>query len=417
MTLISRQFMPARPLELGQIKIGNKGPKQKSAGGTDMQRPMRLDHFVVTTMEKDGIDNYVKDEKIHAIVGAEPRELTGTLMYSSVEDNFHSEMCEWEGRTKKVWTCDGVTGTNLVTGEEGLPCRCAAMPAVMKKPCKPYMRLHLQLDATSTSLGYHVFRSGSWKTVNQIQTVLEEIYQRCGTCYGAPVKLVCFKTRDQYQDKGRVRTGQSLKVGLLLNMPYVEARQVMALYSGEAHRQKFLPVTRELDVRDKQEEADIGAEFAPTEADVEPSVKTNETLEGLASELAAVEADWEIEEEESAPSSASRDYMEARFQQVLESVKLNYLDVITAWAAADDFVPTVNAPDSWEARHFAYAAEVALREDGVRFMIPYVLGLASSVRDEKFVAELRERVKDDGYTRVKCNADLKAVRAALKAQG
>lgn len=412
MALISRTFMPARPLELGQIKIGFKGPKTKSAGGTDMQRPMRANHFIVTAMAKDDNDNYVKDEKIHAIVGDAPMELTGTLMYSSIEDNFHSEMCEWQGRTKKVVTCDGETMVNLESGLES-SCRCARIARGLPKPCKPYMRLHLQLDATSTSLGYHVFRSGSYKTVNQIQTVLEEIYARCGTCYGAPVKLVCFKTKDAYQVKGKTHTGQSLKVGLLLNMPYIEARSVMSLYAGEAKRQHFLPVTRELDARDKEEERSIAQEFAPTEGDTDSSVKTNETLNALAEELGAVEAEWEVDEEEeaeSAPNTKGRDAMEARFQAALESVELNYLDVIKAWAEADDFVPKKNVPESWETKHFAYAAEVALVGDGVRFLVPYVKKLAGDTDMDLSHMDAAD------YTRKQCNADLKAVRAALKAK-
>lgn len=418
MGLISFDFMAPRKLELGQIKIGGKGAKKTSAGGNDFAQPVKYDHFIVTTMERDkATDNYIKDARIHAIVGERPVELDGFLMDPEVEDNFHSEMARWEGRTKKVSQCDGKVRVDLKTGVTE-PCQCANMPREQKRPCKPYMRLHIQLLASGTSLGYHVFRSTSYRSTAQIQSALVDIKKRFGTLYGAPVRLHCFYTQDRYFDGTKERTGKSLKVGLSLRLPTLEAFAVMrehreALEAAKAVEFKGLlaPVSesaretvQHLNERDKEEEADIAAEFSPQAENIDASIATQQTLDGLVQEF-VTEADWEVEEDDQQPVQASREECVEKFNEAVKAANLAFGGVIRAWARASDAVPD-GYPDEWTGDHFLYAAEVVKDRDGVNFLIPYLFEKLDFL-PEDMVNGYRVRTADENYTRAMCDADLK----------
>ena len=270
MSTIKRSLLRSKPQELGKIKIGGKGEERQKKDKTGtFQLPVKYDHFVVTTRIRGSDGNFERDEVIHAHpgVGAKPMELAGVLMFHSVEENFHSEMLEYAGRTKVV-SCDGENRTDAKTGVV-TACPKAAGGACK---CKPYARLHLRLWASPHTGGYHVYRSTSWETTNNIQTALEEIHGEFGTLYKAPVKLILYPAEDVYEEKGETKTSQSWKVGLVLAMSLEEAgrhmveskrrlevtRQELRLTAGE--------VAADLRAADEVEAADIGDEFFPPEA-------------------------------------------------------------------------------------------------------------------------------------------------------
>ena len=268
MSTIKRSFLRPKPQELGKIKIGGKGAERQKSGGTGTYRiPQKYDHFVVTTRVRGENDNFAQDEEIHAKIGEKPMELRGVLMFQTVEENFHSEMVQYQGRSKIV-SCDGEERTD-VKGGAVTRCPKAAGGAC---PCKPYSRLHLQLWDSPYTGGYHVFRTTSWETTNNIQTALEEIFALFGTLYQAPVKLILYPAEDTYEEKGETKTSKSWKVGLVLAMSREEtARQMvetkrqlevtraqLALTAGE--------VQADLVARDAEEAKDIGEEYFPPEA-------------------------------------------------------------------------------------------------------------------------------------------------------
>ena len=47
--------------EAGKIKIGCKGDEITSSKGTQFRPPKRLDHFIITTTEKDASNDFVED--------------------------------------------------------------------------------------------------------------------------------------------------------------------------------------------------------------------------------------------------------------------------------------------------------------------------------------------------------------------
>lgn len=275
MGLISRKLLPVHPQELGKIKIGGISREiDKTRGNGEkytVRVPMKLDYFVVTTRNRnpEKKNNFERDAAIHARIGPTPKELNAVLMYPEVEDNFHAEMCQYGGRGKegKIWSCDGETARNLVDKKVGPCIRLEGKEC----DCKPYGRLHLQLIDSPYTLGFHVFRTTSIESTNNIQTALETIRETFGTCYHAPVKLVIYPSEDKY--KGG--TSISYKVGLVLAMPMVdvahrinEARQYARLAGSEV-RQLAAGVRKELDTMDELEAVEIREEFFPDVTDAE----------------------------------------------------------------------------------------------------------------------------------------------------
>lgn len=263
MALISRNLLRPRPQQLGRIKIGGKGEKVRSRKGAEFRPPVKYDHFIVTTHVRGEDENFVRDGQIHDRIGKHPTELAAVLMFERPDENFHAEMVVYRGRGKdgKVWSCDGEDATNLKTGTVG-PC---VMAEGGKCECKPYSRLHLQLWASPYTMGYHVFRTTSWESTNNIQTALEEIYARFGTCYNAPVKLVLYPSEDAHENGVSV----SYKVGLVLAMGMGEAAQHIGRARGYLDtaqgtvRALAAGVQEDLAERDDEEEQDIAEEYFP----------------------------------------------------------------------------------------------------------------------------------------------------------
>lgn len=288
MALIKPSLLRQKPQELGKIKIGGKGKVVKSAGGKQFQLPEKWDHFVVTTRVRGADGNFVRDESIHghAKVGDKPTSLDALLMFAEVEDNLHTEMCEYQGK-QKIISCDGETACNLKTSA------CVACPRAAggECGCKPYTRLHLQLMASPTIGGYHVFRSHGWESAANIQSALQEIHARFGTLYQAPVKLVIYPSEDNYNDKksGDTKTSESWKVGLVLAMSMEEAsaRMIASTRHLAVTRQELKAlssgVIEDLSKNDIDEAGDLAEEYFP-EAGASVSVASQEKLDAFKAE-------------------------------------------------------------------------------------------------------------------------------------
>jgi hypothetical protein len=90
--------------ERGKIKIGKKGEQRKSQSGGVYQLPVKLDHFLVTTLERGPDGNFVLDSEIHKIVGAAPRKLPISLLFDSIDLSFGCRYAAYDG--KNLW-CSG----------------------------------------------------------------------------------------------------------------------------------------------------------------------------------------------------------------------------------------------------------------------------------------------------------------------
>ena len=307
--MISRKLMQRRPTQLGRIKIGGLGKERTTQGGDRTWRPpVKADHFWITTNVRNAENgNFERDNAIHDIIGKKPTELRGTLMFHTPEENFHSEMCQYKGRGRdgKVRTCDGEQFIDL-SGKKpkpAQPCEFEGEDGERGCECKPYSRLHIQLDAANVALGYHFFRTTSWSSTGQIQTQLEEIYERFGTCKYAPVELRCVMTADRFtDDRGNEKTGKSLKVHLFLAVSPQETATMIGrganlqqIARGEM-KQIAASVQTVLSEQDEAEAEEIQGEYFHNEAESATAVVIGE----LAAEDDASYAE-EVEEGEAEP--------------------------------------------------------------------------------------------------------------------
>ncbi len=279
--MISRKLLKKRPTQLGRIKIGGLGKERKTRSGDRMWRPpVKADHFWITTnVRNEENGNFERDEEIHKIIGKKPTELRGTLMFHTPEENFHSEMCQYKGsgRDGKVRSCDGEKYINLTgSGAQTEPQECEFEGDDGERgcECKPYSRLHVQLDAANVALGYHFFRTTSWSSTGQIQTQLEEIFERFGTCKYAPIELRCVMTADHFKDdKGKDKSGKSLKVHMFLAMNPQETAAMIGrgadlqqIARGEM-KQLAAGVHSDLSDQDRAEADEIKGEYFHDEAE------------------------------------------------------------------------------------------------------------------------------------------------------
>lgn len=113
--------------ERGKIKIGAKGAKMTSRNGTEFQPPKKLDHFIVTTLERGADGNFKRDEEIHRKIGDKPKDIPVRLLYDDPTLNFPTRYACYNGR--QLWCSgDGEQATRM-GGEDG------KTPTAVKCPC------------------------------------------------------------------------------------------------------------------------------------------------------------------------------------------------------------------------------------------------------------------------------------------
>jgi hypothetical protein len=184
-----------RFLEVGKIKIGGKGEKHKSQKGGEYRLPVRFEHFVVTTTERDTGDNYKQDEQVHKLIGAEPKELSIRLPFDDIDMNFYTSFSFYESRKNK---CRGNGIKAEWTEKDGkkreIPCKQDCKYLVEGK-CKPSGILSCHISKSMNVGGIYRFRTHSWNTVSAILSALKYFKENIpgGILQGIPFKLVFLK--------------------------------------------------------------------------------------------------------------------------------------------------------------------------------------------------------------------------------
>lgn len=174
-----RGLMPRLP-ERGKIKIGMKGATLTSQHGNKFQPPMKLDHFMVTTLERGRDGNFLRDEEFHRRFGDKPIEIPIRLLYDEIDLNFMTRYACFLGRT--LW-CSG-DGASAIRISEAPPktrndleqlrpqprevhCTCERQePAyVGRDKCKMNGNLSCIIDGSSGLGGVWNFRTTSFNTI------------------------------------------------------------------------------------------------------------------------------------------------------------------------------------------------------------------------------------------------------------
>jgi hypothetical protein len=286
-----KNLRPGLP-ERGKIKIGKKGAKKKSKGGGEYQVPVKLDHFIITTNERDADNNFVIDADIHALdgIGAKPTEIPVRLLFDDIELNFQTSWACYNGRAL-FCAGDGETASRL--GDDGnrfdVDCTCErAEPGYepQGERCKLNGNLSVLIDGAGGVGGVWKFRTTSYNSVVGILSSLAFIKTLTGgRLAGIPLMLRVFP-KTVVAPGGKTQTVYI--VGIFSDLTPEALRTKALEQSKEEAQTKYLISNMEDGVRDVVAEPtqplpgdegdDIAEEFYP-EATVDVDKETGEVLE------------------------------------------------------------------------------------------------------------------------------------------
>jgi hypothetical protein len=105
--------------ERGKIKIGMKGAERTSSGGSTFQLPQKLNHFIVTTLERGKDGNFLRDISLYAALklDAEPKKLPILLLFDDIALNFQCRYTCYMGKTM-FCSGDGVAAFQMKSKTE-----------------------------------------------------------------------------------------------------------------------------------------------------------------------------------------------------------------------------------------------------------------------------------------------------------
>ena len=186
-TMMIKNLCPGL-VELGKIKIGNKGAIRKSQSGSDWQAPQKLDHFLITTNERGADNNFILDDSLHKVFGESPKQIAVRLIYDDISLNFatryicyygktvfcsgdgeEAQRLQKDGSTKPI-TCPCERQDPKYTGEDGKG----------KGKCKINGILSVIIDGAQAVGGVWKFRTTSYNSVVGILSSLALIQRITG---------------------------------------------------------------------------------------------------------------------------------------------------------------------------------------------------------------------------------------------
>lgn len=175
-------------MEMGKIKIGNKGAVRKSASGSEWQAPQKLDHFLITTNERGKDNNFLLDESLHRLFGDAPKSIPVRMIYDDISLNFATRYICYYGKTV-FCSGDGECATRLQkdgsTKQIVCPCerqdpKFAGDDGKGKGKCKINGILSVIIDGAQAVGGVWKFRTTSYNSVVGIMSSLALIQRITG---------------------------------------------------------------------------------------------------------------------------------------------------------------------------------------------------------------------------------------------
>jgi hypothetical protein len=180
--------------EIGKIKIGKKGDTRQSSQGGTYQMPVRLDHFLITTLERGKDGNFVVDEELHKkLGGVNLKRIPVQLMFNDIGMNFQSRYSCYTGKT--LWCSgDGESASRLTPegARENVPCCCGRQEPTYKgkDKCKINGSLSVIIDGADRIGGVWKFRTTGYNSTVGIMSSLMMIKTLTGGILcGLPLEM------------------------------------------------------------------------------------------------------------------------------------------------------------------------------------------------------------------------------------
>lgn len=260
-------------VERGKIKIGRKGEARKSSRGNTFQMPEKLDHFLITSMERGQDGNFLVDDKIMSLL-ENNKEIPVFLVYDDPNLNFPTRYAMYKGKTLQ---CTGDGEFAKWRNDDGsfmpvsCPCPRQAPSYTGQDKCKINGTLSVVIDGAEVVGGVWKFRTTSYNTVVGILSSLAMIRRVSGGAL-AGIPLVLRVTPKSVQDpiKGSQQTIYVVSLEYRGSMSSLQHKGYSIMLENQKHGVKIEHIeshARALlaDMTDPMEEdaEDIVPEFYP----------------------------------------------------------------------------------------------------------------------------------------------------------
>jgi hypothetical protein len=265
--------------ERGKIKIGEKGETKTSQGGKQFAMPRKLDHFLITTMQRDAAGRLLSDTALMARLQPEGGKITDIpvrLLYDDIDLNFQTRYACYRGN--RCW-CSGdgekaqrLAGENNGKYQEVL-CSCERVDPYYtgQDRCKILGTLQLLIEGTDRIGGVWKYRTTSWNTVNAILSSLALIKTITGgPLAGIPLWMVLSPKTVTVPNSGqnmvvfvvsleyRGPEQELAELGYNIARRRIEHRVKLEQIEDDARRLLLPPHAEPI-----EEQAETGAEFFP----------------------------------------------------------------------------------------------------------------------------------------------------------
>ena len=193
--------------EVGKIKIGTKGELRHGKNG-DWRQPVKLDHFLITTVERDNGGLLIPDAQVMAQYPGKPTAIDIMFLFDEIEKNFQSSYTMFGGSVCKC-RGDGETASRLMKdgSTKEIPCDPATCPfysdPTSKAKCKMNGVLSCLLSKSTRLGGIYKFRTTGFHSVRNITSSLAFIQKLTGgRLAGIPFKLTMGGKNSQVAKRG-----------------------------------------------------------------------------------------------------------------------------------------------------------------------------------------------------------------------
>jgi hypothetical protein len=188
-------------IEWGKIKIGRKGKFVRQS----FQMPEKLDHFLITTMERDDSNNLILDSGLMDKIMTDQKvdvlkSIPITLLYNDIELNLQTRYECYKGRT--LWCTGDGEKASRITSEKPVARQFLDCPCERKEPdyagednsgkgkCKLGGILSCIIDGSDKIGGLWKFRTESFNSVRSMFSSLLMIKRLTGGIVaGIPLHL------------------------------------------------------------------------------------------------------------------------------------------------------------------------------------------------------------------------------------
>jgi len=150
-----------------------------SSQGKQFAQPKKLDHIVITTMQRDTAGRLMPDTDLMAQInpgGDKLTEIPVRLLYDDIDLNFLTRYACYRGT--RCWCSGDGEAAQRLTGANGkyqeVPCPCERQDPLYQgqDKCKILGTLQVLIEGVDRIGGVWKFRTTSWNTVNAILSSL-----------------------------------------------------------------------------------------------------------------------------------------------------------------------------------------------------------------------------------------------------